>query len=238
MRGFGDTEKPTGIDAYSMDKAAADVANLARSLGRERFLLVGHDWGGVVGYRVCARYPSMVKCFVPCNIPHGRAWQRAMNNGWGQMLKSWYVFFFQCPLLPERFLRWGDLAIIDSCFQSMKADLRGGAAKEEVECYKFTFRDRGAFAGPLNYYRHALQCGGGGGGSAEDPEVIGRQVSVLQVWGTGDRALDLSSARASRDFVEDLEEVYLDGVSHWAHMEAPNKVNEAIERHLSERAAW
>lgn len=196
----------------------------------------------------------MVTKFIACNIPHGKAFERAMHNGWAQILKSWYLFFFQCPIIPEMFLQWGDFQIFDSCFKSMKVDM--AAAKEEIECYKFTFRDSGkvsdqadyehmlfkvtvkvvasaclhhsdqitgSFAGPLNYYRHILQYG-----SPNQDRI--RRVPVLQIWGTADSALDIACAKGTRDFVDNFEEEYLEGVSHWVQMEEPNKVNQAIEK--------
>ncbi len=60
-------------------------------------------------------------------------------------------------------------------------------------------------------------------------------VPVLQIFGTGDKYLSMESARNTANFVPDLKEVYLDGVSHWVQQEAPGKVNDAIEKYLSDR---
>ena len=84
----------------------------------------------------------------------------------------------------------------------------------------------GSFTAPLNYYRHVLQYGT----AAMRPVTA---TPVLQIWGTEDVALDLGTARRTRKHVARLEERYLEGVSHWAHMEAPGKVNEAIEQFLN-----
>ena len=83
----------------------------------------------------------MVRQLIACNIPHGKAMTDALGDGGSQIMKSWYIFFFQCPFLPELFLRWGDFPIFDKIFESMKVDSQ--KASDEIESYKFTFRDRG-----------------------------------------------------------------------------------------------
>ena len=90
---------------------------------------------------IACRHPDMVKQFIACNIPHGRAMAEALGEGWAQITKSWYIYFFQCPFVPEFFLRWGDFPIFDKTFESMKVDLQ--RASDEIESYKFTFRDKG-----------------------------------------------------------------------------------------------
>ena len=49
-RGYGESDKPKNQKDYSVDKMADDVSNLAKHLGRDKFILVGHDWGGAIGY--------------------------------------------------------------------------------------------------------------------------------------------------------------------------------------------
>ena len=65
------------------------------ALGREDCILVGHDWGGGIGYGFCDRYPEMVRAFVVCNCPHYKALRQAQSSRPEQILKSWYMAFFQ-----------------------------------------------------------------------------------------------------------------------------------------------
>ncbi len=101
LRGYGDSEKPTGIDQYVIDKLVDDVLNLVKGLGRDKCILVGHDWGGGIGYSVCDKYPDLVKAYVACNTCHLGAIEKATSQGWGQKLKSWYMVFYQvcCSIL-------------------------------------------------------------------------------------------------------------------------------------------
>ena len=77
-RGYGETDKPSGIQSYSLDILADDVANLAKKLGREKFILVGHDWGGAIGYQVCLRHRAMVDKYITCNIPHPSSFKKEL----------------------------------------------------------------------------------------------------------------------------------------------------------------
>ena len=61
------------------------------------------------------------------------------------------------------------------------------------------------------------------------------QVPVLQLWGTGDKALHVNMAKGIKNFVVDFEEEYFEGVSHWIMQEIPGEVNAAIERYLNAR---
>src|SRR5258707_4119174 len=58
QRGYARSDKPTGIAAYTLDALADDVIGLADALGRDRFAVVGHDWGGGVASHVAARNPE------------------------------------------------------------------------------------------------------------------------------------------------------------------------------------
>src|SRR5690606_12622711 len=97
----GETEVPdTGYDIESL---AEDVVSLINALGRDRAHLVSHDWGGAVSYVVAATHPEVVERLVVCNCPHPLALVRGIARP-QQLRKSWYMFAFALPWLPERAL--------------------------------------------------------------------------------------------------------------------------------------
>ena len=66
-RGYGDTDKPSGIHNYDINVLADDISNLAKALKCDTFTLVGHDWGGMIGYQVCLRWvPNPNQLCVMC----------------------------------------------------------------------------------------------------------------------------------------------------------------------------
>jgi len=111
QRGYNLSDKPAGIAAYRLDTLAEDIVGLAAALGGERFAVVGHDWGGVVAWHLAARFPERVTRAAILNAPHPATLRSYARRRPGQLLKSWYVGFFQLPRLPELALRasgfWG-----------------------------------------------------------------------------------------------------------------------------------
>lgn len=86
-----------------MDRLAADVDGLIRERGARSAALVGHDWGGTVAWATAMNHPEAVERLVILNVPHPRRMLRAMRRP-RQLLRSWYMFLFQAPWLPERLL--------------------------------------------------------------------------------------------------------------------------------------
>jgi pimeloyl-ACP methyl ester carboxylesterase len=88
----------------------ADVVAIADRLGAETFHLVGHDWGGVVAWRLAGRHPERVATLTAVSTPHPRAFARALVAG-TQALRSAYIPVFRLPRLPELLLgahrQWG-----------------------------------------------------------------------------------------------------------------------------------
>ena len=93
-------------------------------------------------------------------------------------------------------------------------------------CIFFSFF-RYAFQAPLNYYR-ALSI---------DPNPAERidNVPVCSIFGAADTALSVSMNKDNRLFVKDFEDHYLEGVSHWSMMEAPERVNAIMEKYLKSK---
>ncbi|MGD8605156.1 MAG: alpha/beta fold hydrolase, partial [Anaerolineales bacterium] len=101
QRGYNLSDKPKGIAAYNLDELAADVIGLIDASGRDQAFLVGHDWGAAVAWWVAAKYPDRLEKLVILNVPHGAVMQRNLRRNLSQMRKSWYMFFYQLPWLPE-----------------------------------------------------------------------------------------------------------------------------------------
>ena len=110
-------------------------------MGKKQCVLVGHDWGGSVGYAFCATFPEMVSCYIVCNLPHPKSIKHEQENSWKQRLMSWYMLFFQCPIIPEFFFTHDDYAMLDEIVKDMKAE----NPDEIAEAYKFAFKDSSKF---------------------------------------------------------------------------------------------
>jgi pimeloyl-ACP methyl ester carboxylesterase len=81
----------------------ADVSNVARWV--TGFTVVGHDWGGIVGWWIATCHAERLEQLIILNAPHPSVWREAVHSHPEQRRRSWYVLFFQLPWLPEVLLR-------------------------------------------------------------------------------------------------------------------------------------
>ncbi len=101
QRGCNLSEKPDEIAAYSLDKLVGDVIGLIDHSSTERAFVVGHDWGGAVAWWLGAKHPERVQRLAILNVPHPIVMGRTIWSSWTQRRKSWYMYAFQIPRLPE-----------------------------------------------------------------------------------------------------------------------------------------
>jgi len=237
MRGYGQSDKPSGMENYTISKLAADVKNVVRALGYESCILVAHDWGGAVAWQTTLLYPKVVNKLVIFNCPHPKAFAEYLKGGSiKQMLKSWYMFFFQFPYLPEIFIRSNDFQFFNDIFTNAEA---GGCrnptafSDEDIEAWKYTYSQPGAMTPPIDYYRASMrrldslyktQAG-------KSQEV---QPPTLIVWGTADIALEKGMGDLSINYCKDGRIRYVEGASHWVQQDEPEKCCKYMKEFLKE----
>ena len=209
LRGYGQTEAPGKEDDYSMDALRADVVGLLDALGIERVLLVGHDWGSVVGWNVCMHAPERVERFVALSVGHPAAYT---DGGPLQLLKGYYVLVFQLRGIAESMIKAFD-------WHSLRGLASTPAQFEEWR----THLDRpGRLTAALNYYRANLKMFN----ASTWPTV---KVPVLGVWSSGDVALTEAQMRGSEKYVgESFQYERIEKVGHWLQLEAAGQVNALI----------
>ena len=86
---------------------------------------------------------------------------------------------------------------------------------------------RYAFQAPVNYYRAIV--------SHPIEKARTDTIPVCSIFGTGDKYLSVAANKDGKKFVNDFEEYYLEGVSHWAMLESPDQVNKIMENYLKNR---
>ncbi|HUF27261.1 MAG TPA: alpha/beta hydrolase [Gemmatimonadaceae bacterium] len=222
LRGYGRSAKPRRVSDYSARELAGDVFALARSLGAPRLAaLVGHDWGGVIGWHVAARHPELVERLIILNAPHPAALARELRHP-RQMARSAYAAFFQLPWLPERLLRAGDLALVRRGIRRMLQ--RPEAFGElEWEAIRSGLAEAGALRSALHYYRAAARAmlrrrPGAGKGL---PTV---RTPTLLLWGDMDSALGLPLTMGLERWVPGIVVRHFPHAGHWVHWDEPDEV--------------
>jgi len=214
MRGYNLSECPEGVNAYRIPELTEDVKALIHHLGREKAIVVGHDWGAVVAWEFAMAHPDMTQRLGILNVPHPVAMAKGLRT-LKQLKKSWYIFAFQIPLLGETLFPRNDYAVLRSMFRAFPKE----DADQYVEAAKRT-----GLKGPLNYYRAAAR--GTLTASLPKPKVIGCE--VLVIWGENDIALGKELATPSPKWVPKARVEFLPNASHWVQNDEPNRVNDLL----------
>jgi pimeloyl-ACP methyl ester carboxylesterase len=105
QRGYNLSDKPKGVKAYRLGELALDIVGLLDQIGQPKAVIIGHDWGAAVGWYLATCYPERVEKYIALNVPHPSLMPILLRRYPRQLLKSWYVIFFQLPWLPELAIR-------------------------------------------------------------------------------------------------------------------------------------
>lgn len=219
QRGYGESDKPQGVDAYDLETLADDVCALIRSTGRDTVTLLGHDWGGAVSWRVAARNPELVERLVIVNSPHLAVMLRHMSTG-RQRVRSWYMHFFRIPRLPERLLsRDGFRGLARVLTKSSRP---GAFSDAELALYREAWRRPGALTAMLDWYRALMRNRSRIHAGARIP------MPTLLLWGVQDEALGIEMAAPSIALCDQGELQRIEGAGHWVLHEEGADVSRRI----------
>ena len=218
QRGYNLTDKPRGVSSYNMGKLTADVAALIRHLGESEADIVGHDWGGGVAWAFAMAYPAMTRRLIVLNCPHPAAMARGLRTA-RQLLRSWYIFYFQIPYLPEAGFRFGSYRAIDQAFRGW-AIRKDTFSDDDIRAYKEAAAQPGALTAAINWYRAAFR--GGLRWTRPMPDIT---APTLVIWAEEDRALGKELTYRMDRWVQNLTIKYVPKTSHWVQQEQPGLVN-------------
>lgn len=229
LRGYGETEpKPREVSAYAVDRLMEDVAALIDASGAKKVTLLAHDWGAGVGWTFAANQVRPLERLVIMNLPHPAAMAANLAKGnLRQLGRSWYMFFFQLPGIPEAAMTANDARAIRQAFHGMAVD-KTHFTPDVLDRYARDAQRPGAIRGMINWYRAAFRSGG----RMRGPWPV-IQIPTLIVWGEADAALGVELLEGTDQYVRDLTIKRLPGVSHWVQQEAPDKVNAILREWLA-----
>lgn len=231
LRGYGDTEKPPKVSDYQIGTIAADIASVIKALGYEKAHIVGHDWGGAVAWNMAIEYPQIVDHVAVLNCPHPSIFAKALKTNHRQMRRSWYIFLFQIPLLPELLFKINSRKMLKRLFRG-SAIRKEAFTDEDLEQYYQALRKPGALTSALNYYRAAFRKKEKK--DAATPKNAKIAAPVLVIWGEEDAAL-------GKELTEGMDPLfsgpfriqYLPNCGHWVNEEQPEIVNPLLLEFLS-----
>jgi pimeloyl-ACP methyl ester carboxylesterase len=226
LRGYNLSDKPRGVHAYRMECFIGDVKGLIQTLGEDRAIVVGHDWGGVIAWQLAISEPQMVKKLIILNAPHPQRYLEALKTP-GQLLRSWYVLFFQLPWLPELMIRSFGFAGLRQ--RLLNEPVHADAFDEvTVKVYQRALAQPGALTAALNYYRAGFRSLVRG----LRPNIQPIEMPTLVIWGEQDRYLGADLLEGLEPWVKDLTVERFADASHWVQAEVPERVNERMLQFL------
>ena len=230
MRGYGQSDRPVGIEHYRLDTLAQDVANLIDASGAKEVVLIAHDWGAIVAWHFAIQKLRPLTKLIILNVPHPKCGEREIRK-WRQFKKSWYIFFFQIPWLPEKLLGRGKGSAIQKAF-------RGNAVNKELfsdaelEPYRKAALRPGALTAMLSYYRALLQVP-----DMRDLNTSQVDIPTLVLWGEQDIALDIHLLDGLEEYVPNLTVKRFPEASHWVQQDIPESVNAELRIWLEGHSA-
>ncbi len=227
QRGYNLSEKPRGLDQYKISTLAADVAGLIDAAGRAQAYVVGHDWGAAVAWMTAIRHAERVKKLAILNVPHPKIMLETVRSSPAQMLKSWYIGFFQLPIIPEVFSSAGDFYF--SAQALLQTSKPGTFSDADITEYIRAWKQPGAFSSMINWYR-AMGRRLDDGAFLNNPRVT---VPTIIIWGAQDRFLQREMAQESTTLCDDARVIYFEDATHWVQHEKPNEVNALLSEFFS-----
>ncbi|MEM7537142.1 MAG: alpha/beta hydrolase [Chloroflexota bacterium] len=211
LRGYNLSDQPKGVENYAMPVLASDIVAIIKHLGQEQAIIVGHDWGGMVSWRLAMFYPEMVERLIICNLPHPYGLARELATNPEQQKNSQYARNFQqegyhTQMTAERLTQW----ITD----------------DEARPHYLAAYQRSDFEAMLHYYKANYPRE-----PYEVPQSTEYRVKcpVLMIHGLEDQALLPGALNDTWQWLEqDLTLVTVPGAGHFVQQDAPEMVNRSM----------
>jgi pimeloyl-ACP methyl ester carboxylesterase len=220
QRGYNLSEVPLRVADYSVDKLSADILGLMDYFGLEQVNLAGHDWGAGIAWNLALQHPERIRKLAILNVPHPAVMQRFLFSSPRQMLKSWYIGFFQIPGLADWLLSRAGYTAALQMFKT--SGLPTSFSADDLEEYRQAYSNSGGMTGMLNWYRALVRF------RPVNPARMCLEMPVLILWGRKDIALSAEMAEESLKFCKQGRLNYFDNASHWVQHDEAEAVNQYL----------
>jgi pimeloyl-ACP methyl ester carboxylesterase len=215
QRGYNLSDKPKGVENYDMRLLVGDVVAVIKSLGQEKAIVVGHDWGGMVAWQLALNVPQVVDRLIILNLPHPRGLSRELAHNPEQQKNSAYARNFQQPDAASKF----------------NVEMWTGWVKDPAARAKYVEAlKRSDAEGMLNYYKRNYPKEP----YTEDTSpVVKTQMSVLEIHGLADTALLSGALNNTWDWMgKDYTLVTIPGAGHFVQQDASDLVSRSMRAWL------
>jgi pimeloyl-ACP methyl ester carboxylesterase len=256
VRGYGGSDKPHEIEAYTLEKIAGDLVGIADALQPDApAILVGHDWGAPIVWNTALTRPDRFSAVAGLSVPFSGVPQRPFTDIFREHFTSkgrfFYQEYFQEPGVAEAEAEADPRGFVARMMYSISGDVPEGnywdkplgakfldglpdpqpvpwLSEADLDYYGNEFT-RSGFRGPLNRYRNHERD------YAWLQGFAGQRIEqpCLFIGGDRDPATTLFGAVADpvammRMFAPRVEGHVLKGVGHWTQQERPEEVNRLL----------
>jgi epoxide hydrolase 4 len=215
QRGYNLSDKPQGVENYSMPHLVGDVIAVIKYFGKDKAIIVGHDWGGSVAWQLALNAPQFVDRLIILNLPHPRGIMRELAHNPKQEAASEYARNFQKEgaedvLKPEQLAFW----VTDPEAKPKYIEaFRRSDIKAMLAYYKSNF--------PRQPYQEDLS------------PVVKTQMPVLMFHGLKDTALVSDGLNNTWDWMgKDLTLVTIPDAGHFVQQDAADLVTRTMRAWL------
>jgi epoxide hydrolase 4 len=226
QRGYNLSDKPSKVSSYKTEILAQDLKSLIEVVTSDKVFIVGHDWGAAVAWRFATLFPTLVAKLIIINVPHPSVMKSTLMKNPRQMMKSWYIAFFQIVYVPEQILKAFRFKFLSEML--LKSSNAGTFTEEDIQQYKKAWNQPGAIRGMINWYRAALR-------SKPLPQSK-IKVPTLILWGAKDLALVEEMAKESLKYCENGYLQIFPDATHWVYHEKKEEVNKSIYEFINSDA--
>jgi epoxide hydrolase 4 len=213
LRGYNLSDKPAGLDNYDMKLLVGDVLSVIKANGREKAIVMAHDWGGAIAWQVALNVPQVVEKLVILNLPHPRGLSRELATNAEQQKASEYARRFQEP---------------GSHTKLTAAALAGWVKDPEARKLYVEAFERSSLESMMAYYqknypRPPYQ---------QSTDARRLAMPVLLIHGLKDTALLAPALNGTWEWVDDLTMVTIPEASHFVQQDATGKVSRSVKSWL------
>ncbi len=233
LRGYEPGSIPGNGD-YALESIAADIIAVMDQLDVGRAHLMGHDWGAAVAYTVAAAAPERFHSLITMAVPHPGRFSREGLRISKQLRNSWYMGFFNIPLLSDWVAWRSDYAFIRKLWRDWSPSW--SPETRVLEGVIDTLSQPGVLSATLGYYRAALSVKALTMSAEEAHYPI--PVPTLALTGEEDGCIDsgvFERLMVPEDFPGGLQFERISQAGHFLHQEQPERVNDLIVAWLRQR---
>jgi pimeloyl-ACP methyl ester carboxylesterase len=232
MRGYGQSAKPSRVEDYHLNVLVEDVHQLINWLGYKQAVLVGHDWGALVAFQMSVKHHEEVTSIIALSGGSTAAMADYLVNNTKALLRSWHMFFYQLPYLPELRMRMRSFLGIEELLKEEIGVDTASISVDDKAVLKYTFSQKDAWKYPMYYYRAIFSFWSIYAFVMEFREEKRKRKRLGEIptktmvcWGNADKVLDCCLLSKTRDLCnEDSLSEEINTGPHWIHMCQAEKV--------------